>query len=224
MDAVTVASLTASAMTITTSPATTSTRQPIAARRRNQLGTISRAVVLDGRGDSHERSGPLVRIGSVGDAAHPSRPAPPLQCRGRHPPRSDDPSMTALDDALEAHLDATHEARIASYKDFLRIPSISGIPAHADDCRRAATWLADALRTAGIEHVEVAETGGHPVVYGDWLHARGRADDPRLRPLRRAAGRPARPVDVAAVRAGRASTGGCSPAAPPTTRARSTST
>ena len=81
--------------------------------------------------------------------------------------------MTALDDALEAHLDATHETRIASYKDFLRIPSISGIPAHADDCRRAATWLAEAMRTAGIEHVEVAETGGHPVVYGDWLHAEG---------------------------------------------------
>ena len=83
--------------------------------------------------------------------------------------------MTALDDALEAHLDATREARIASYKDFLRIPSISAIPAHADDCRRAATWLAEALRTAGLEHVEVAETGGHPVVYGDWLHAEGAA-------------------------------------------------
>ena len=26
---------------------------------------------------------------------------------------------------------------------------------------------------AGVEHVEVAETGGHPVVYGDWLHAEG---------------------------------------------------
>ena len=32
---------------------------------------------------------------------------------------------------------------------------------------------------------------------------RGRADGPRLRPLRRPAGRPARPVDVAALRAGR---------------------
>jgi acetylornithine deacetylase/succinyl-diaminopimelate desuccinylase-like protein len=81
--------------------------------------------------------------------------------------------MTARDDALEVHLDATHEARLASYQDFLRIPSISGIPAHADDCRRAATWLSKALRTAGIEHVEVAETSGHPVVYGDWLHAEG---------------------------------------------------
>ncbi len=42
IDAVTVASLTMSAMAITTRPATTSTRHPIAARRRSQLGTISR--------------------------------------------------------------------------------------------------------------------------------------------------------------------------------------
>jgi acetylornithine deacetylase/succinyl-diaminopimelate desuccinylase-like protein len=75
--------------------------------------------------------------------------------------------------ALEAHLDTTHEARLASYKDFLRIPSISGIPAHAADCRRAAEWLADAMRAAGLQHVEVADTTGHPVVYGDWLHAEG---------------------------------------------------
>lgn len=75
--------------------------------------------------------------------------------------------------ALGAHLDATREARLDSYKDFLRIPSISGIPAHAGDCRRAAEWLADAMRAAGLEHVEVADTTGHPVVYGDWLHAEG---------------------------------------------------
>ena len=83
------------------------------------------------------------------------------------------PDPTNHSAALEAHLDATHEARLASYKDFLRIPSISGIPAHAADCRRAAEWLADAMRAAGLEHVEVADTGGHPVVYGDWLHAEG---------------------------------------------------
>ena len=85
------------------------------------------------------------------------------------------PDMTTdrSDAALQAHLEATHEARLASYKEFLRIPSISGIPAHAADCRRAAEWLAEAMRTAGLEHVEVAETGGHPVVYGDWLHAEG---------------------------------------------------
>ncbi len=29
------------------------------------------------------------------------------------------------------------------------------------------------MRAAGLEHVEVADTTGHPVVYGDWLHAEG---------------------------------------------------
>ena len=81
--------------------------------------------------------------------------------------------MTDIDAALDAHLDADERDRLDSYKAFLRIPSISALPAHADDCRAAADWLADALRGAGLEHVEVAETGGHPVVYGDWLHAEG---------------------------------------------------
>src|SRR6185437_11263991 len=81
------------------------------------------------------------------------------------------PGMPDTDAALEAHLDSTHAARLESYKAFLRIPSISALPEHADDCRRAARWLADALAEAGLEHVEVAETGGHPVVYADWLHA-----------------------------------------------------
>ena len=76
-------------------------------------------------------------------------------------------------DDIEAYLDATHEARLESYKAFLRIPSISAIPAHAPDCRAAAEWLAGELTTAGLEHVEVSETGGHPVVYADWLHADG---------------------------------------------------
>jgi acetylornithine deacetylase/succinyl-diaminopimelate desuccinylase-like protein len=83
------------------------------------------------------------------------------------------PDLTAIAPETEAYLVANHDARLASYKEFLRIPSISGIPAHAPDCRRAAEWLAAAMRTAGLEHVEVSETAGHPVVYGDWLHAAG---------------------------------------------------
>jgi acetylornithine deacetylase/succinyl-diaminopimelate desuccinylase-like protein len=75
--------------------------------------------------------------------------------------------------ALEAHLKAGHDARYESYREFLRIPSISALPEHAPDVRRAAEWLADQLRDAGLEHVEVAETTGHPVVYADWLHAEG---------------------------------------------------
>jgi acetylornithine deacetylase/succinyl-diaminopimelate desuccinylase-like protein len=77
------------------------------------------------------------------------------------------------DPAFEAHLDETHAERLESYKAFLRIPSISALSEHADDCRTAAQWLADALAAAGAEHVEVAESTGHPIVYADWLHAEG---------------------------------------------------
>ncbi len=78
------------------------------------------------------------------------------------------------DDALEEYLARTADRRLESYKALLRIPSISGIPAHAPDCRAAAEFIAADLREIGMEHVEVCETGGHPVVYADWLHAAGK--------------------------------------------------
>ncbi len=80
---------------------------------------------------------------------------------------------TTADPALERFLDAHRDERMASYEAFLRIPSISTLPEHAPDCRRAAEFVADDLRRMGVEHVEVSETAGHPVVYGDWLHAEG---------------------------------------------------
>jgi len=79
--------------------------------------------------------------------------------------------MSTPADVLAAYLDATRERRLQRYMDYIRIPSISGIPAHAPDCRRAAEVLAGELSEAGLEHVETCETGGHPVVYADWLGA-----------------------------------------------------
>ena len=83
------------------------------------------------------------------------------------------PDRTATPLAIEQHLDETRDTRLESYKDFLRIPSISALPDHAPDVRRAAEWLADTLRSAGLEHVAVEETSLHPLVYADWLHAEG---------------------------------------------------
>lgn len=53
----------------------------------------------------------------------------------------------------------------------LRIPSLSGDPAHAGDVRRMAEWLADGMREIGIDNVAIMPTAGHPVVYGEWLGA-----------------------------------------------------
>jgi acetylornithine deacetylase/succinyl-diaminopimelate desuccinylase-like protein len=86
----------------------------------------------------------------------------------------DAPANPSVDAALERFLADKAAERLESFKAFLRIASISGIPAHAPDCRAAAEFAAADLRAAGMENVEVSETGGHPVVYADWLHADGK--------------------------------------------------
>jgi acetylornithine deacetylase/succinyl-diaminopimelate desuccinylase-like protein len=82
-------------------------------------------------------------------------------------------TVTSTSTELESYLQSTREQRLASYTEFLRIPSISALPQRSADCRRAAEWLAGELRRIGVEHVEVSETDAHPIVYGDWLHAEG---------------------------------------------------
>lgn len=51
--------------------------------------------------------------------------------------------------------------------DFLSIPSISALPAHAGDCRRAADWLQQHLKQLRCPVVQVIEGQGHPVVWAE---------------------------------------------------------
>ncbi|MCW5851480.1 MAG: dipeptidase [Anaerolineae bacterium] len=74
----------------------------------------------------------------------------------------------------ESYLQANHARFQAELLDFLRIPSISALPDHAGDVQTAAEWVARRMKASGIENVQVLPTGGHPVVYGDWLHAPGK--------------------------------------------------
>jgi acetylornithine deacetylase/succinyl-diaminopimelate desuccinylase-like protein len=71
----------------------------------------------------------------------------------------------------EAFLYENQPRFIDELKQFLRFPSISSLPEHAEDVKQAAEWVAGRLRAADLENVQVLSTGGHPVVYGDWLHA-----------------------------------------------------
>jgi len=76
--------------------------------------------------------------------------------------------------AWEAHLNEHRDQFINELLEFLRIPSISCLPDHIPHVKRAAEWLEARLKAAGIESVRIMPTGGHPVIYGDWLHASGR--------------------------------------------------
>jgi acetylornithine deacetylase/succinyl-diaminopimelate desuccinylase-like protein len=59
-------------------------------------------------------------------------------------------------------------------KALLRIPSISTLPEHKGDCRRAAESVAAELKRIGLENLRLIETEGHPLVYADWLRAAGK--------------------------------------------------
>jgi acetylornithine deacetylase/succinyl-diaminopimelate desuccinylase-like protein len=67
---------------------------------------------------------------------------------------------------------------LGELKDLLRIPSISTLPEHNGDTRRAAEALAGEMKRIGLQHVRLIETAhggaaGHPLVYGDWLGQAG---------------------------------------------------
>lgn len=76
--------------------------------------------------------------------------------------------------AASEYIRANSGRFLEELKDFLRIPSISTDPERAGDVARAAQWVADKLRAAGLENIEIIPTSRHPLVYADWLHAPGK--------------------------------------------------
>lgn len=68
---------------------------------------------------------------------------------------------------IESH----HDQYLEELKDFLSIPSVSSQTERVPDMRRAAEWLKKHMESIGLQHVQILETKGHPVVYGDWLKA-----------------------------------------------------
>ena len=56
--------------------------------------------------------------------------------------------------------------------ELLRIPSVSARSEHAEDVRRTAEWMREALARIGFE-ATVFPTKGHPVVLGEWRKAPG---------------------------------------------------
>jgi acetylornithine deacetylase/succinyl-diaminopimelate desuccinylase-like protein len=67
-------------------------------------------------------------------------------------------------------MDTTFVAReqsrlLGELSSFLSIPSVSALPVHAADCRRAAEWLRDELQALGCPTVQIIEGDGNPVVW-----------------------------------------------------------
>ncbi len=71
--------------------------------------------------------------------------------------------MTPIDRFVASHRDRF----LRELTELLRVPSVSTDPAHAGDCRRAATWLAEHLRGLGCRNVELLASETHPIVWGE---------------------------------------------------------
>jgi acetylornithine deacetylase/succinyl-diaminopimelate desuccinylase-like protein len=71
-----------------------------------------------------------------------------------------------------ARIDADLDDSIARLFKLLEIESISTDPAHADDCRIAATSIAADLSTLDMA-AEVHPTDGHPIVFAKASFADG---------------------------------------------------
>ena len=70
-------------------------------------------------------------------------------------------------------INTNRDRYVEELKGYLAIPSISALPEHASDVRRCAEWTGDEMRRVGLQNVQLIETPGNPVVYGDWLGAPG---------------------------------------------------
>jgi acetylornithine deacetylase/succinyl-diaminopimelate desuccinylase-like protein len=78
------------------------------------------------------------------------------------------------DPILTAYLELNRQRITDALFAWLRIPSISADPQRAGEVVESAEFVAEQLRLAGLEHVQLLPTGGGkggPAVYADWLHA-----------------------------------------------------
>ncbi len=75
---------------------------------------------------------------------------------------------------LIEYIESKREDNLNELKEFLRIPSVSTKTEHKPDIERAAHWVAEKLRGAGLEKIEIVPTKMHPLVYGESLHAPGK--------------------------------------------------
>lgn len=75
---------------------------------------------------------------------------------------------------LQQYIRLHRQRFVRELEEFNRFPTISAQPKHANDIRRGAEWLANHLHGIGLDHVQVIPTAQHPLVYADWLYAKGK--------------------------------------------------
>ena len=69
--------------------------------------------------------------------------------------------------AIDSYIKANEDRFLNELLDLLRIPSVSADPKYKADVARCAQEVKKRMEEAGLEKVEVCQTAGHPIVYGE---------------------------------------------------------
>ncbi|APW62335.1 dipeptidase [Paludisphaera borealis] len=76
-------------------------------------------------------------------------------------------------DRIDAYLEAHRGDFEEQLKELIRIPSVSAQPDHDADTRLAAQFVHDDLAAMGL-NAQIIPTKRHPIVYAEWLGAKGK--------------------------------------------------
>lgn len=68
---------------------------------------------------------------------------------------------------IKEYVESNKQRFLDELFELLRFPSVSADQKYAGDVRKTAEFVAQKLRDAGADQVEVCETAGHPIVYGE---------------------------------------------------------
>ena len=68
---------------------------------------------------------------------------------------------------IQNYLNSNKERFLNELLDLLKIPSISAKPEHKSDMEKTAEAVKQRLIEAGADKVEICQTKGYPVVYGE---------------------------------------------------------
>lgn len=68
---------------------------------------------------------------------------------------------------VNQYIQSNQDQFLSELCDLLRIPSVSADSKHKSDVRKAAEYVLQKLKDAGADKVELCETKGHPIVFGE---------------------------------------------------------
>ena len=69
--------------------------------------------------------------------------------------------------STQSYIQSNKERFLSELLELLKIPSVSADPAFTSDVKKTAEFVKQSLEKAGCDLVEIHETAGHPIVYGE---------------------------------------------------------